>query len=113
MTDAERNEYLNKVRETLAETGLEITEFTEAAKPVAPDNAIGRISRMDAINNKTFADRKLREAKQRIKRLERVLDKAESSDLGKCNRCGEEIMFKRLLYMPDTLLCISCARKKG
>lgn len=33
---------------------LEITELTELTQPVAPENAIGRISRMDAINNKSI-----------------------------------------------------------
>ena len=35
-------------------TQHKITEYTELCKPIAPENAIGRISRMDAINNKSI-----------------------------------------------------------
>ena len=31
-----------------------IKEYKELTKPIAPENAIGRISRMDAINNNCF-----------------------------------------------------------
>ena len=37
-----------------------IEDFKEMTQPVAPDNAIGRVSRMDAINNKSVAEAGLR-----------------------------------------------------
>ena len=46
-------------------TQHKITEYTELCKPIAPENAIGRISRMDAINNKSVIEAALR--KQKIK----------------------------------------------
>ena len=41
-------------------TQHKITEYTELCKPIAPENAIGRISRMDAINNKSVVEAALK-----------------------------------------------------
>ena len=38
-------------------------DYKEITKPIAPENAIGRISRMDAINNKSVTEAALRQAK--------------------------------------------------
>lgn len=46
-----------------------IAMYRDMTNPVAPDNAIGRVSRMDAINNKSVNDAALREAEQRYKKL--------------------------------------------
>ena len=47
----------------------EIEEIKKLAAPIEPENAIGRISRMDAINNKTINDRLLRNAAEKQKKL--------------------------------------------
>ena len=39
-----------------------ILEYTELCKPIAPENSIGRVSRMDAINNKSVVEAALRVA---------------------------------------------------
>lgn len=41
-----------------------IEETAGFSDPVAPDNAIGRISRIDAINNKSVYDASLRNSRQ-------------------------------------------------
>ena len=43
--------------------------LTEMTKPISPENAIGRISRMDAINNKSVNESGLRQAKEKLIRL--------------------------------------------
>ena len=50
-------------------TQHKITEYSELCKPIAPENAIGRISRMDAINNKSVVEAALREAKNKMQQL--------------------------------------------
>lgn len=87
----------------------EITELIELTKPVSLDASIGRLSRMDAINNKAINEKALRDKKQTLNKLERAKERAENSDIGTCLRCGDEIPFGRLKIMPYTTKCVKCA----
>ena len=42
-----------KILEEIEKTELNIKQYKEQSSPISPDNAIGRVSRMDAINNKS------------------------------------------------------------
>ncbi len=84
----------------------EIKEFTE---PVEPDNAIGRISRMDAINNKTIYDASLRNTRNRLIQLQNVLTQRNDASFGRCIKCHREIPLERLKIRPEVRLCASCS----
>lgn len=88
-----------------------IETFKSLSKPVAPDNAIGRITRMEAINSKSINEASLAAAKQTLKRLEKSLKLITDPDFGYCKNCEEQIPFKRLLIMPEALFCVACAEK--
>ena len=53
MTKKEKIQIKNRIKEAILETTQKIEEYSELSKPISPENAIGRISRMDAINNKS------------------------------------------------------------
>lgn len=109
MTEAERSELKEIISERIQETKEEIAHLKELTKPVAPDNAIGRLSRMDAINNKTINEASLRENASKLRKLERAIAKLEAEALGNCSKCGNEIAFGRLKFMPWTTKCVKCA----
>ena len=50
----------------LESTQKKISDYTDLCKPIAPENAIGRVSRMDAINNKSVVEAALRESKKKL-----------------------------------------------
>ena len=52
-----------KLLHEINSTQKKIEEYTELCKPIAPEDSIGRISRMDAINNKSVVEAALREEK--------------------------------------------------
>ena len=54
MTKEEKIKITNKIKLSIEETLIQIKEYRELTKPIHPNNAIGRVSRMDAINNKSF-----------------------------------------------------------
>lgn len=87
----------------------DIIELTEVTKPVAPDNSIGRISRMDAINNKSVNEAALRKTQVRLKKLRNVLEDIDKPTFGKCTRCGNPIPFGRLEFMPESKKCVKCS----
>ena len=85
--------------------------YKEGAKPVALDSAIGRVTRMDAINSKSISEESLRKAEIALLKLESALEKRDDPDFGFCLECGEEINPKRLEFDPAVELCIDCANK--
>ncbi len=109
MKEQDQKEMRQVILDKIEETKVEIEELEELTKPIAPDNAYGRLSRMDAINNKTINDKALREQKSRLQKLERALQKLDAGKYGTCIKCGEEIPIGRLKFMPWTSKCVNCA----
>lgn len=109
MTEAEQNEMREIILSKIEDTREEIVQLTELTKPIAPDNAYGRLSRMDAINNKTINEAGLREQKSRLQKLERALSNMEEGKFGNCLKCNDPIPLGRLKFMPWTTRCVKCA----
>ncbi len=86
-----------------------IVDLKEATKPMGLDNSVGRISRMDYINNKSVNEMGLRKAENDLKALDRWLDMYDTDRFGKCSKCGKEINVNRLVLMPASTRCINCA----
>jgi DnaK suppressor protein len=96
MTSSEREQIRQKLQDTILKVQNEIAELKELTKPIAPDSAIGRISRMDAINNKSVNDAGLRKSKVKLSKLEKNLERIDDEDFGNCTRCGKEIQVGRI-----------------
>ena len=99
----------SKIIEAIKQTKIEIKDYLELTKPISPESSLGRISRMDAINNKTINEAALRKAKIRLTNLELAKTKLNSPDFGKCNRCKTQIPLGRILLIPQSKLCVRCA----
>ncbi|MBD3617565.1 MAG: TraR/DksA C4-type zinc finger protein [Gracilimonas sp.] len=108
MTDVEKKKLIKIITSRIEEVKEEIQELKELVKPIPLDASIGRVSRMDAINNKTINESSLREKTQQLKKLERALENSESGNFGICTKCASEIPFGRLEYMPHTTRCVNC-----
>ncbi len=63
MEEKLKKEIEQKIILSIEKTKEEIMDYKELTKPISPENALGRISRMDAINNKTINEAALRKAK--------------------------------------------------
>ncbi|MEX2572939.1 MAG: TraR/DksA C4-type zinc finger protein [Balneolaceae bacterium] len=111
MNESEKQRILEIIRQQLRDIAEEIGELKELTKPVEPDKSIGRLSRMDAINNKTINDSALREKKKLKQRLEKALERSGNKGFGDCMMCGKPIALGRLEYLPHTTRCIVCAGK--
>ena len=109
MTAEERDIFKEKIIATIAETEVEVVRREENSEPISPDNAIGRISRMDAINNKSVAEAGLRSTKRKLSNLRIALAKIDSPGFGNCSHCGKPIPSARLMLMPQSDRCVPCA----
>lgn len=110
MDDAKKNEIKLLIHQYIAKTEEKIIGYESMAEPITPENSIGRISRMDAINNKSVVDAALRTAKQKLSGLKSMLNKIDEDGFGLCDRCGGPIPEKRLILMPQSKFCVRCAR---
>ena len=72
---------------------------------------IGRLSRMDAMQQQAMEDETGRRREKELQRISSALGRLEGDDYGYCTACDEPIGFKRLESDPATPLCISCAQK--
>lgn len=109
MTDQEKTKLKSIIAHKISSISIEIEELVELTKPIPLDAAIGRVSRMDAINNKAINESSLREKKKTLTQLERILENSDSKDFGFCQKCGNDIPFGRLEYMPQTTRCVNCS----
>ncbi len=109
MKKEEREILRKKIQEESKKLKIEILELKELVKPIAPENAIGRISRMDAINNKSVNEAALRKAEIRMNALEDALVNIDKEGFGNCIRCGQVIPMGRMLLRPQSKSCVNCA----
>lgn len=89
----------------------DIKSYKKLVVPISPDNAIGRISRMEAINSKSINEAALQKSEILLIKLEKALDMIDDPDFGLCIVCEESIPVARLKILPGTEYCVSCAGK--
>ena len=99
----------DKIKEEMRITQDKISKYSELCKPISPENSIGRISRMDAINNKSVVESALRKSKEKMSQLKAMQNNISNSDFGNCKKCKKEIPFGRLMLQPHSKFCVICA----
>ena len=71
--------------------------------------AVGRLSRMDALQSQAMAKATQAQREIQVKALNAALKRMEDDDYGYCLDCGEDIPDARLKLNPAVLKCMSCA----
>ena len=105
-----KSEIRSKIEAEIKVTLVKILEYKEATRPIEPENAIGRISRMDAINNKSVIEAALRKSKEKLEKLKFALSNIDDDDFGMCIKCHKAIPLGRILIMPQSRTCVNCSR---
>ena len=81
----------------------------EASGVVELDTAIGRLSRMDAMQNQQMALELRRRQEQQLQRITNALKRITQNRYGLCGRCKQPIAEERLEVSPDVVMCVKCA----
>jgi DnaK suppressor protein len=71
--------------------------------------AVGRLSRQDALQSQAMARATHARRDVERRRLRAALERIDDGDFGTCEDCGEEIGAGRLDLDPGVTRCISCA----
>ncbi len=83
----------------------------EDRAPVELDQqAVGRLSRMDALQVQAMAAAQSRRRAARLRMIDAALTRITAGEFGWCERCGEAIDTRRLELDPAAPLCLDCAR---
>ncbi len=101
---------LRRDLEALARELREVLEGTaEAARPVELDQpAVGRVSRVDAIQQQKMLEANRRAQRGRAQLVQSALRRFEEGEYGDCAGCGECVGYARLKACPETPFCIEC-----
>jgi DnaK suppressor protein len=111
MTAEERKKLKAKILDHITQVKADIIEIEKMTQPVKPENSLGRISRMDAINNKSVAEASLRNKKAKLTKLNVAIVKIDEEDFGYCHMCKNPIQPMRLMFMPESTRCVRCASR--
>lgn len=85
-----------------------LNQTQDDAAPVDLDLPIGRLSRIDAIQQQKMAEATRNRYAARLKKIEAALERVENGEYGDCEECGDYISFKRLHARPEARFCIDC-----
>ena len=75
--------------------------------------AVGRVSRVDAIQQQQMAEAQRRRNELRLKQIAVALQTHAQGDYGWCKKCGEPIGYKRLKAKPESPCCVACTAELG
>lgn len=91
------------------ELETQLSNAREGTRPVTLDQqSVGRVSRIDAIQQQQMALANQQQATQLLQRIELSLQRIASGEYGFCMQCAEPIAFARLQAQPFAGLCLEC-----
>lgn len=104
---------LEKYKKLLIERREKFEEMLDglksSSKPVDLQEPIGRLSRMDAIQQQQMALNSRKKAELSLKQIEQALKRIDKGDYGICLSCEEEIPHNRLSAVPESPFCTQCS----
>ncbi len=112
MEESERKEIESILKSSIKTTEEDLNGLKNLTKPIAPDNAIGRLSRMEAINEKSVNERAVVNAENKLQMLKEALRRLDKDEYGECLNCEEPIPKARLKVMPESTVCLKCAQAR-
>ena len=105
------NDFKKRLKDRYQEILSDQKDRKKDTAPVELDQArVGRLSRMDAMQQQEMAKASARLVDIERQRLQTALKRLQSGEYGLCILCEEDIAVKRLQFDPSLLTCIACAR---
>ncbi len=113
MNPSQRQQIKSKITQDIKLIEKEIVELEEKTKPISPDCSIGRLTRQEMIQEQQVNAHALSEARIRLNKLTYASKKVQKEDYGICMECEEDILFERLMLVPESSHCVSCKQELG
>ena len=100
------------ILEQIAEIESSFDYLADETKAIEPSVSLGRLTRMEALNDKGVNEHVLAQSKHKLERLKNALGRIDDGSYGVCIRCKKEIPLQRLQHVPEALICVPCSEKK-
>jgi DnaK suppressor protein len=113
MTSAQQQRLAARVDDDLESLAKELKAFELQLRPIAPDCSLGDLLRSEMMHDQEVLSRACLEAKKRYNRLLYVKEHLHDEGYGFCADCEDAIAFERLLLMPESRYCVSCAKENN
>lgn len=105
----------NRMKALLNERRAEMERIIETGEETrqgeVEEGALGRLSRMDAIQVQAMEAETARRREAELHRIDVALERIDEGEYGWCVTCGDEIPLKRLENDPAVAQCVGCAGK--
>lgn len=108
MTTSQREQLKDKIALDVTAMKNEIASLEEKTQPVAPDCSLGRLTRSEMMIELEVYERALHEARIRLNKLLFASRSVDKDSYGVCAECEEEILFERMILVPESTHCVSC-----
>ncbi|NQV50530.1 MAG: TraR/DksA C4-type zinc finger protein [Candidatus Marinimicrobia bacterium] len=109
MNTEEKQLLRERIHSEISSANEQVLELEELTQPIVPDAAIGRISRMEAMNTKSVNELLLSKTKTKLQKLETSLSFIDRADYGLCRTCKKPIPLGRMMMLPESDKCVDCA----
>ena len=83
----------------------------DSARPPSLDEEIGRLTRLDALQQQQMALHARRRLETQLAQIRGALARVDEGTFGACALCGEEIRAERLSLVPETPFCVACQER--
>ena len=108
LTEAQIAELVADLRALKEELQAQCAAAREESRPVDLDLPIGRLSRMDAMQQQSMAAANRRSLELRLQQVDAALTAHAEDDYGYCRSCDEPIGYRRLKARPESPFCVGC-----
>lgn len=110
LTDEQLALLRSELERAIAKLERSMKTTNRAARPVKLDQtSVGRLSRIDAIQNQSLTQGLQARERTKASQLTEALQRLENGTYGVCTGCANPIRFERLALFPEALTCSACA----
>ncbi|RLB70020.1 MAG: TraR/DksA family transcriptional regulator [Deltaproteobacteria bacterium] len=111
LTAEQKLQLQNKLLLLKDELELLLLTSSASSQAVDLDQPIGRLSRMDALQQQAMAVANRAGHQQRLTLIEAALLAIRMERYGECRRCEEPIGYARLNVRPESPFCLECQKQ--
>lgn len=106
--------FRQRLLDEIAQLDISMQEAQGAMATVVLDQtSVGRVARMDAMQQQAMAQALHERMQVSHRRLQAALDRIDARSFGICCQCEEELDAQQLIRDPATVICLACIAEKS
>lgn len=113
MTPSQKEQIKANIALQIASLEDEIKELQDKIKPITPDCSLGDLTRFEMMHEQDIFHQALHNSLVRLNRLKHLFNTIDDDEeYGICEECGDDILFERLMLLPESKRCTHCASNR-